>query len=838
MTAQGGATLEGAVRDVLPKTTYRVQLGPGLTFDALAARASYLADLGITTMYCSPVTEAVPESTHGYDGTDPSALRAELGGEEGFATLCCSAEQAGLGICIDIVPNHLATWPGGPWWRRLLAEGPGSEMAEVFDVDWPAGDNKVLLPLLDRPLDEALAGHGLRLALRGGEVVLEIGALDLPIANGTARVDDDLAEVLGAQHYRLVDWHEQGSRNYRRFFDIDGLVGVHVERPEVFERTHALVIDLAHQGRLAALRVDHVDGLRDPESYLRRLAAATQLPIFVEKVLTGDEMLRRSWPVAGTTGYEVIDDIGGALVEPAGLARLRGAARAEGEEPVAALSRATRRLVARTSFAGELERVAGRLGLKLAELVAVVVELDRYRSYLPPLNREAEPEDVACWQDAARHAGVPEVASAILDPTRREAVLDLQQLTGAIMAKGLEDTAYFRLAGPLAFCEVGGDPARDRRNGVERLWHRATARAADGRTGLVPGTTHDTKHAADVRARLCGLSELAEGFEAGLAAFRARLGLGRDGGSLAHESRLLAEILLALWPPLGLSARAEGRLGDATASIAELRERVAGFVIKSAREAKQHSSWQAPDERYESSLVRLVEESLADDGDALRSSFGSICDEVARLGALNALAMVVLEVVLPGIPNCYQGDEVWNFSLVDPDNRRGVDFERLASALSALEPAPGGRRAQLRALRRSWRDGKIKLALTTCCLHARRDRGDALAPDAPVHALATTGPAASHVLALARRGASGRWVVGVVTRNGGALASDPADLPAAQAYANSRLRLGAGAPTRLVEAVSGRHHLAERGELALDDLLADAPVALLLSEPQPAERQR
>ncbi|MGH9087356.1 MAG: malto-oligosyltrehalose synthase [Acidimicrobiales bacterium] len=830
--------------------TYRVQLGPDRSFGDTARLVPYLAHLGIETIYCSPVAEAVPGSTHGYDGTDPTSLREELGGENGYEALVSACAEAGLGICVDIVPNHLATWPGGPWWRRLLAEGRESDVAPMFDIAWDVGvPGQVALPLLDRPLEQALADALVQLgesgdggggadgvggggagrgngAGGGGVAVLLVGGADLPLAGGRPRTGESVADVLAAQHYRLVDWHDGTDRNYRRFFDIDGLVGVRVETPDVFDRTHALVVALAQRGWLSSVRVDHVDGLRDPAAYLHRLAAAVDVPVVVEKILSGDEPLPPEWPVAGTTGYEAIDDLGGALVDPDGLDRLVAQARDEGEPAPGLLTVETRRFVAGDRFPGELARLARLLDTPADDLAAATCHLTRYRTYLD--DGTISPADVDEWRDAATRAGVPALAATILDPVRRPAVLGLQQLTGAIMAKGVEDTAWYRLAGPLAFCEVGGEPDRDRRDGPGRFHRRAAARAAGGRAGLVPGTTHDTKRAQDVRCRLYALTELADRFEDGLRELRRSVGLAADGGDLAFESRFLAQLVLGILPPApaGL-ASVEPSLGDAQWPAGELlAERLGDALRKSAREAKLRSSWTDPDVGYEDRLRELGARALADRAAAVHAAFGSLAAEVARLGAVNSLSSVVLRSALPGTPDCYQGDEAWDLSLVDPDNRRPVDFDRLSAALLALDSLDGG---DVAGLRRSWPDGRVKLLVTSRCLRARARARSGVAPGAPCVPLPADGPAAGSVLALARRGEDGRWLLAVTTRLPGSLTAADGDLPAGASYGGTRLALPAGAPARFDEVLADRTVEATGGSLPLDQVLADLPVGLLLS---------
>ncbi len=447
-------------------STYRLQLRPGFGFGEATAVAGYLAALGVELAYLSPIAEAVPGSVHGYDGTDPTAVRAELGGRQGLDRLVAELHRHGLGVLLDIVPNHLATWPSGPWWGDVLRHGRGSPYAAVFDIDWEqggcgggesSGEPKVALPILGEPLEQVLASSELRIELVGGSPVICYG-LDgpvLPVAEGSGEPGDDVARVLDRQHYRLCHWRDRRARNYRRFFDIDGLVGVRVEDPAVFELTHRLVADLVETGALDGLRVDHVDGLAEPFTYLRRLDELSGgIPIVVEKILTRDEPLQPAWPVAGTTGYEIADDISGALVDPEGLGRLVDGARAEGEDRVADAVAGGKLLAAEETFAAEREKVAALLGADPDELSRILVDFPVYRAYVSP--EGASEFDRAVVEAAAPGA----LDSGLLSPS--EGTTRFQQLSAPVMAKGVEDTAWYRLVGPLPFLEVGGDPERDR----------------------------------------------------------------------------------------------------------------------------------------------------------------------------------------------------------------------------------------------------------------------------------------------------------------------------------------------------------------------------------------
>jgi len=812
--------------------TYRLQLGPATTFDDATGLVDYLATLGIECLYCSPVTEAVPGSEHGYDGTDPTRLRSELGGGSGFHRLAQALDDAGLGCVIDIVPNHLATDVEGPWWRDVLRHGESSEYADVFDINWELGEHRVLLPLIDQPVAELVRSNGIVPAMRGDEAVLMIGGLALPVRGGPVGPGDDVEEILAAQAYRLVDWHDHRSRNYRRFFDIDGLVGVRVERPEVFARTHALIAELAEAGLITGVRIDHVDGLRDPERYLVRLAELIgDLPIVIEKILTGDERLRTSWPVVGTTGYEVIDDIGGALVDPIGLEELARAAESEGEPTVDACTTATRHLLAETAFAGELARLAEALDVDDKALTEATTHLPVYRTYLD--GSTEHPTDAAAIAAATTTEETASVREALEDPERLEATMSWQQLTGAVMAKGVEDTAWYRLPGKLAFGEVGGDPARSREDGVERLHARAVMRSSGPHSGLIPSTTHDTKRSGDTRARLYALSHRAGEFEAGLARFRDELrasvpaDIDQLDDVLVEQSRLIATTALAILPPL----RDAGLERD-------LPRRVREALVKGVREGKAHSSWDAPELEYEAALSALVDAALGAGAALVRRSFGPLVEELARLGATNSLTALVLRSTLPGVPDCYQGEEDWELSLVDPDNRRPVDYPGLLRRLDALGakagvwlPHPGNGAP----LRRAWRNGDVKLAVTAACLHARRIAPAALAPTAPYLALAADGEQAASVLAFGRLADSRAQpgdpscaVIAVVTRDAHGLDVDTDDLPAGhRSYGETELFVPDALTGSYVDALTGRAIDVEM-RTPVARLLEELPVALLV----------
>ena len=804
------------------RATYRLQLTPSFGFKEAAAVADHVARLGVSHAYLSPIFEARPGSEHGYDVVDPRDVRRELGGEEAFLGLVEALRGHGLGILLDIVPNHLSTYSGGTLWRDVLRHGPGSEYAGVFDIDWGAGSGAVILPILAEPLEKVRAEGGLALEERDGEHVLCYLATDLPLRPDGPAGGAPLDEILDAQHYRLSYWKDP-ARNYRRFFTIDDLVGVRVEDARVFEMTHGLVRRLVEDDLVDALRVDHIDGLADPAGYLARLARlAGDRPIFVEKILTGDEPLRRSWPVAGTTGYEVADDITNALADPAGIERLQNSAADAGEDVPEDAIAVAKRFVVESFFTSEVEKVAGLTRLGTEAVKDAVVAMPVYRSYVS--SRGVEDDlDV----DLLLLAGGERLYDVACDPDerRREGIIRFQQLTGAAMAKGVEDTAWYRLVGKLPFFEVGGDPEhspqRDE-DAISRLHRRSRRRLSRAERPLIPGTTHDTKRSADVRARLLALAEVAPFFEGGLEAFADAMParpVGDDRPPVPGplERRRIAETCLAM-APFEPAPAEEWDLVSA---------RVGEALRKGAREAKARDSWEEVNEAYEEALTAAAGALLSRSGRLLFECFGAIVERVQRFGATLSLSQVVLRSSLPGLPDCYQGDEGWNFCLVDPDNRRPVDYGRLRAAYERAVTTTD----DLGAL--AYRDDALKVLVTHRCLAARRALPGLFAAgrQVPLGTDGLTEGAENSVISFAREDASDHVLV-LATKAPHRLAVSGRKLPAKASYGEGRLALTPllRRSTDYLEVISGRSVRAERDGIFLADALATLPVAILVPE--------
>ncbi|SHO66428.1 maltooligosyl trehalose synthase [Pseudoxanthobacter soli DSM 19599] len=745
------------------RATYRFQFHRDFTFADAEALVPYLADLGISHLYASPITMAVPGSTHGYDVTDPTRLNPELGGEDRLERLSRALAGHGMGLIIDIVPNHMAASTRNPHWMEMLEFGPASPKARLFDVIWESG--RLLLPVLGTPLQEAVdtGALSLRLDADAGRIVAvaygdhafplcpdsvaqlldaatarepSLGAIAATyrslvteadaIGIGRAeearrrlsRLDDagraaleaalaeaDLSAVLDAQHWRLAWWRTAShSLNYRRFFNITELAGVRIEDEGVFEFVHRLPLDLIRRGLVHGLRVDHIDGLVDPAGYCERLreAVGAGVPIFVEKILEPGERLR-SWTVDGTTGYERLNDINGLFVDPEAYRAIEDDLRRRHILTGTLASRlaAAKRQVLETSLRAEADLLArlARDGLDDAmaagdlteaairqAVVAMIVHCPVYRSYAT--DEGFTEDDVAVWtaiRSAVEANEDPLTASAVAlligrlerpeTASDREFRSRFQQLSGPAMAKGFEDTELYRVPVLLSVNEVGGSlehPARTR----EELHDLAARRAAGGARDLVPLATHDTKRGPDTRARLDALGLVPERWLAFLTEqepLLARLARRQDGVDRpdAIDRLLIVQTLLSTWPVS--------------------RERIDAYLEKALREAKRHTNWETPDEAYEQAAREFAAAlTTAPEGEPFRAALVDLIEALAPAARLIGLQQVVLQHTLPGTPDIYQGTEFRDFSLVDPDNRRPVDWGLRKAALEAADDAGAG----------------------------------------------------------------------------------------------------------------------------------------------------
>jgi len=816
--------------------TYRVQLHAGFTFDDAAAIAGYLAELGVSHLYCSPYLQAAPGSTHGYDVVDHGRLNSELGGEPGHQRLVRELDRAGLGQVLDIVPNHMAlAGRANAWWWDVLENGPSSYYARYFDIDWDPPQRKlaatVLMPVLhdqygrvleageivitrqggsfaaayrdhEAPISPRTLGELLtKAAAKAGSEELESLALafsrlpdgrrtdhaamverhrdkevlrarlaDLSQARpGVAaaldaeieslnRDPDALDDLLGQQNYRLAYWRTGAEElSYRRFFDIETLAGLRVEDPVVFDDTHRLILRLVAEGTVDGLRVDHVDGLADPEGYLVRLAEATSgAYVVVEKILQAGEELPGSWPVAGTSGYDFLNHVNRLFVDPlAEDAILGGYARFTGlEQPYAEVAHEAKHLIMREDLVAEVERLTGLLAdvcerhrrqrdhtrreLRDA-LREIIAAFGVYRVYSRPGHpiSAADRAQVATAVEAAWRRR-PDLDAELLGfigelltggypgPAEADFEVRFAQVSAPVMAKGEEDTAFYRYQPLISLNEVGGSPGQF--GGTVEGFHQVMAQAARRwPQSMLTLSTHDTKRSGDVRARISVLSELPEAWAGAIAAWADRNQRHKQGEWPDRDAEyLLYQTLVGAWP-----------VGPG---------RVAAFMQKAAKEAKAHTSWTDPDAVYDDALSAFVTAVLADPGFVAGLERFLAGHRVVERGRVNALAQTALLLTCPGIPDLYQGTEVWDLSLVDPDNRRPIDYERRRALLGRL--AEAGPEAALALAD----EGGPKLWLIHRVLGHRRRHPDAYGPDSGYEPLRVRGPRARNAVAFARTG--------------------------------------------------------------------------------------
>ncbi|MGC5166388.1 malto-oligosyltrehalose synthase [Luteimicrobium sp. DT211] len=828
----------GPARPV-PVSTYRLQLGADLTFDDAAGQVPYLAALGVTHLYLSPVLQAAPGSTHGYDVVDHTRVSDVMGGRDGLARLAAAAHEHDLGLVLDVVPNHMAV-PVPEWHNRalwsVLAHGPDSEYARWFDVDWSAGDGAVLLPVLGARLPDVLAEDQLTLdevVLPGDDeptTVLRYFDHVLPVRPGTESLS--LTDLLEHQHYRLAYWRVGDEElNYRRFFDVGSLVAIRVEDETVFDATHALILELLADGTVDGLRIDHPDGLVDPGRYLERLAERTgRAWVAVEKILEGDETLPPEWETVGTTGYEALWRLQQLFVDPRGrpyLARLQRAAQPDATDGLERLVARSKAEVLDGALYAELHRLTDLARAVCQDdprlrdhpwrglhecLSVLLVEFDRYRAYVVP-GTEPRREAVDAVEAAAARARrrLPADRAETLDvvvalllgrevgsagrtrgPRRDELAVRFQQVCGAVMAKGVEDTAFYRWTELASLCEVGADPVPFALD--PHAWHAfAEAFGALTPLALTTGSTHDTKRNEDTRASLGVLSERAAAWERAVADLDARTRTRRAALVDGHASTLLWQTLAGTWDPDA----------DDGAGAPIDADRLTAYLLKALREAKLRTSWTDPDAAYEDAVLELARSTLADPRcvDVLR--------EWARAGdkALRAasLGIKLVQLTMPGVADVYQGTERFAPTLVDPDNRRPVDHAALAARLARLDDGAGARTL-----------ADQKLLVTSRALRVRRaDPAAFVGEAAGYRPLPTSSPCA---VAFARTCDGEPRAVTVATR----LATE---LDETGGWREHTVVLPSGAWTDVLTGarVAG-------GSVRLEDLLATLPVALLVPD--------
>lgn len=777
-----------------PLSTYRLQIRAGFTLDDAASITEYLTELGASWAYLSPLLAAVPGSDHGYDVVDHSRVDDARGGPEGLERFSAAARSAGLGVLVDIVPNHVgvAVPRANLWWWDLLRLGRSSRHALAFDVDPRLSDGRVRLPILGSSLAEVLSADEIVVDTTPADDAPE-GTLSyfdhvLPLAPGSGELADDLPALLDAQHYELRFWEDQNTDlDYRRFFAVSELAGIRVEIPDVFEESHREIARWITDGLADGLRVDHPDGLTDPGEYLERLADITGgAYTVVEKILEPGEQLPSWWRTDGTTGYDAMGEIDRVLIDGDGVAaldlldsRLRDETGLPAAKSWADLIHSTKRMIADDLLQSEVRRLVRALpfGVVGAEdaLAEIVASFPVYRSYLPA-GREHLQHAI---DDAARRrpdlaGSIAELTPLLLD-TSLEVSQRFPQVTGAVMAKGVEDTAFYRHTRLGTLTEVGGDPSIASVS-IDEFHDAQQARLASWPHSLTALSTHDTKRSEDVRARLSVLSEIPDRWAQVLTELRAVASTGH--GPL---DSLLWQAAVGAWP---ISS-----------------ERLLAYGLKAAREAAESTGWQHPDLEFEKGVDAIAEAANGRARPILEGFVGEIVDP----GRVNSLSAKLLQLAAPGVPDVYQGTELWDHSLVDPDNRRPVDFAARSAMLGRLDADVS--RGILPPIDDS---GLAKMLVTSRTLRLRRDNPELFYRYRPG---GVAGEASDHVVAMDRGGVlavASRLPVGLERRGGwGDTVLLRRELPA-------------------TDAITGRRF--GRGPIRLADLLDTYPVALLVDE--------
>ena len=720
---------------MIPSATYRIQFRNGMTFDRVVALIPYFRDLGISHLYASPVFTATTDSTHGYDVTDPNEIDPAIGGREGFDRMAAALRQAGMGLILDIVPNHMSTSLENRWWRDVIEHGKQSRFARYFDIDW------------SRPLTLPFLGDTFEAELEKGAISLHRDSVTnkaalvyydtaYPLNPGTWDENKSIAELHEAQSWRLMSWREAPKQlSWRRFFEITELVGVRVEDEQVFHDTHRLILELVLDGTVDGLRIDHIDGLADPLGYLQRLRQATgpDCYITVEKILAKGEQLPAEWPVSGTTGYEFIASLAEVLVDDNSMARLE---KVHNETLGVTVDRQNalrdaKGLMTDRNFEGEFTTLLN-LARDLAQHNGVEIQTDDihhalrelliafpvYRTY--GTAEGLTPSDVTLLSRVVASVNASEPALSLIvriltgdlpERDRDAAILfrtRFQQLTGPLMAKSVEDTLFFRHNLELALNEVGADPT-PRAFSLSRFHQEMRIRLARQPDALLGTSTHDTKRGEDARARLYTLTEAPEQWGENLARWRqmnqTHVRFLNDGTAPnAADTWMIYQALAGVWPAT-LSP-------DDWDGLQTLEARFLGFIEKALREAKQRTDWIDSNESYENVVMDYVRHLLSPDNTLFLHDFSETLQPFVRAGLMNSLSQTVIKLTAPGVPDIYQGSEALNFSLVDPDNRREPDFAALVQNLTTANSTVFNDE-------QCWRDGRVKQYVTATLLRLR-----------------------------------------------------------------------------------------------------------------------
>jgi len=746
----------------VPTATYRLQFGPSFGFKDAEAIVSYLHALGISDIYASPIFKANKASTHGYDLTNPNELNPELGSPEDFSELTGKRGEYNIGWIQDIVPNHMAYSSENQMLMDIFENGHNSSYADFFDIDWEHPDEslrgKILAPFLGKPYPEVLRDGEIQLELSESGLAVRYYNIRFPLALSSYGRDvsqEDmpaLEPLLDKQFFKLCFWKRASeSINYRRFFYLNDFIGLKAENPAVFNETHKLISEFVHRGVFTGLRIDHIDGLYDPAQYLARLRRlAGDKYIVVEKILDLEESLPENWAVQGTTGYDFCNYVNGIFVRRENERAFTETYRDFLNRPVHfdELLIEKKRAICEKYMAGEIDylvhlldiatqnhpRICGKLPQNVRQaIVEIICAFTVYRTYVTADNYRSEDKtnmteaiDGAKRKNPALSNSIELIGQFLLldssDVENSSAggkildfVMKFQQVTGPVMAKGFEDTLLYDYNRLVGLNEVGASP--DRFGLSLEKFHKFNAAKAEHWPDCLNATsTHDTKRGQDVRARIGVLTEMPELWSSKVrhwkqinAGFKSKCHgiISPD----ANDEYFLYQTLIGAMP-------------FDSEQYDDFGERIKQYIIKVVREAKQHSSWVEPNEQYERAFCGFVDRILdSSASNKFQNDFSSFQKQIAAYGIFNSLSQTLLQMISPGVPDFYQGGELWDLSLVDPDNRRPVDFEKRKRFLDEIRSRQQDAATELiEELLRTRQDGRIKLFLIFKILAERRKR--------------------------------------------------------------------------------------------------------------------
>ena len=773
----------------VPTSTYRLQFSPSFGFKDAETLVPYLHALGISDIYASPIFRANKASTHGYDVTNPNELNPELGSAEDFSGLTAKRNEYSIGWIQDIVPNHMAYSSDNLMLMDIFENGPNSKYADFFDVAWDHPDEslqgKILAPFLGQPFSQALRDGEIRLERNDFRLAVRYYDLRFPLALSSYSLDESrsdmppLDRLLEKQFFKLCFWKQASeSINYRRFFYLNDFIGLKVEKPEVFSQTHKLISEFVDRGVFTGLRIDHIDGLYDPAQYLVRLRRlAGDRYIVVEKILDLDESLPAHWPVQGTTGYDFCNYVNGIFVRRENEHAFSETYRKFVGRPMHydELLRGNKRAICEKYMAGDIDYLVHLLRVAVQEypgscdelsqnlrraVIEIITVFAVYRTYIndESCRREdrtyvKEAIDAAKRENPSLQKVIELVGKCLLlDLPGMELssiadkiidfIMRFQQLSGPIMAKGFEDTLLYNYNRLISLNEVGSSPNRFGIS-LDEFHTFNAAKVAHWPHGLNTTSTHDTKRGEDVRARINVLTEMPELWNAKVshwkqinAAFKSKCH-----GMFAPDSNdeyLLYQTLIGAMP-------------FDPEEYESFKGRIKQYIIKVVREAKVRSSWIEPNEQYEQAFYRFVDRILDSScSSEFWSDFLPIQKRITAYGVFNSLSQALLKMTSPGVPDFYQGSELWDLSLVDPDNRRPINFEERRRFLDEIRNGRHDAHMEIiDELLRTRQDGRIKLFLIFKVLNARRQRAG-LFEKGDYHPLKVRGKYRSHIVGFLR----------------------------------------------------------------------------------------